>query len=87
MSIKINNSNSPDTGRSAENYNCTNNIEEGCIENHTFKSRLHYFFKKLVHVISNPKRHIHFILDNLQWANSASLDLASNWSSAIFSYS
>ncbi len=78
ISIESNNGGSPDIDRNGDNCDTTNNGEEDCLEAHTFKSRLHYLFKKLVHAISNPENPMLLVLDDLHWADSASLDLISS---------
>jgi len=78
ISIESSDDGSPDIGQNGENSDSANNDEEDCLEAHTFKSRFHYLFTKLVHSISNPENPMLFVLDDLQWADRASLDLISS---------
>ncbi len=53
--------------------------EDTCLTANTFRNRLHYLFRRLLRALSSPWQHpILFFADDIQWADSASLELISS---------
>lgn len=54
--------------------------EDTCLTANTFRNRLHYLFRRLLRALSSPRQHpILFFVDDIQWADSASLELISSF--------
>ena len=52
--------------------------DDACINGNTYRNRLHYLYRTLICAMSRPDRPVMFFLDDLQWADVASLNLLSS---------